>query len=170
MRPLSSSPQHQGDHSRTREWSTETRVVKKNKSGQEKQEWSRKTTKRSDWHVIKFVAAVMGFALWLFWMEFTSRLTSTLILATTMRFSPHTEGRKLTLAQMNRRWRKRGMNMIKGRWHLRLCRISSIGKAVRRSYPFRSVQFTLVAGSKSTFFVACMGVILSLNCSVFFLG
>ena len=29
-------------------------------------EWSTKTSKRSDWHVIKFVAAVMGFALWLF--------------------------------------------------------------------------------------------------------
>ena len=28
-------------------------------------EWSKKTTKRSDWHVIKFVADVMDYALWL---------------------------------------------------------------------------------------------------------
>jgi len=69
-------------------------------------------------------------------MEFTSQWTSTLMLAMTMRFSPHAEERKLTLVQINRRWRKRGM-------------VSSVGKAVRRSYLFRSVQCTLVAGSKS---------------------
>jgi len=54
-------------------------------------------------HVIKVVATVMDYALWLFQMEFTSRWTSTLMLARTMRFSPHTEERKLTLVQINRR-------------------------------------------------------------------
>ena len=69
-------------------------------------------------HVVKVVAAVMDYALWLFQMEFTSRWTSTMMLAITMRFSPHTEERKFTLVQINRRWRKPGMNMIKGGWHL----------------------------------------------------
>ena len=54
-------------------------------------------------HVIKFVAAAMDYALWLFQKEFTSRWTSTLMLAMTMRFSPHTEERKLSLVQINRR-------------------------------------------------------------------
>ena len=39
-------------------------------------------------------------------MRFTSRWTSTLILAATMRFSPHTEERKLILVQINQWWRK----------------------------------------------------------------
>jgi len=53
--------------------------------------------------VIKVVAAVMDYALWLFQTEFTSQWTSTLMLAMTMRFSLHTEERKLPLVQINRR-------------------------------------------------------------------
>ena len=55
---------------------------------------------------VKVVAAVKDYALRLFLMEFTSRWNSTLILATTMRFSYHTEERKPTLGQINERWRK----------------------------------------------------------------
>ena len=45
-------------------------------------------------HVIKVVAAVKDYALRLFLMGFTSRWNSTLLLATKMRFSYHTEERK----------------------------------------------------------------------------
>jgi len=54
-------------------------------------------------YVIKVVAAIMDYALWFFRVEFTCRWTSTLMLTMTMRFSPHTEGRKLPLVQINRR-------------------------------------------------------------------
>ena len=74
-------------------------------------------------------------------MEFTSRWTSTKILTTTMKFSPDTEERRLTLGQINERWRKRGMKMINGRWHLCLCRFPLLEKESEElSYPFCSVQ------------------------------
>ena len=81
-------------------------------------------------------------------MEFTSRWTSTLILAKTMRFSLHTEEKKLALVQINQRWRKVKKTWhehdLNGRWHLRLCRFQSVSKAVRRtelSFSLSSVCF-----------------------------
>ena len=59
------------------------------------------------------------------------------------------------------------MNMINGRWHLRLYRFPLLEEQSEElSYPFRSVQCTLVPGSKS-FFAADMGVKLSLNWKLF---
>ena len=56
--------------------------------------------------------------------------------------------------------------MINGRWHLRLGRFPLLEKQSEElSYPFRSVQCTLVDGLKS-FFIAYMGVILSFESSV----
>ena len=57
--------------------------------------------------IIKFVAAVYG--LWL--LEFIGGWTSTFILAMTMSSFSNIDERKLTLVQVIRRLRKRGMNM-----------------------------------------------------------
>ena len=58
----------------------------------------------------------MDYALWL--LEFISGWTSTFILAMTVSSFPNVDERKLTLVHVNRRLRKRGMNMIGGRWPL----------------------------------------------------
>ena len=76
------------------------------------------TAKRFGWTCHKGRGCCYGLALWLFSNDFTSRWTSTLLLAMAMTFSPHTDNIKLTLVHSNRRWRKRGMNMIRRRWHL----------------------------------------------------
>ena len=101
-----------------------------------------------------------------FQMEFTSRWTLTSIMAMTMRFSPHTKERKLTLKQINRRWRKRDVNTIKGRWHLRFFFLCWKSSQKKLSLSYSSLQCTLVASSKS-FYVACMKVVLSLNWKLF---
>ena len=116
--------------------------------------------------VIKVVAARLSWTMpcGFFKMEFTSPWTWTLILARTMRFSPHTKDWKLTLVQISERCRltchEHDQN---GRWHLRLGQFPLLQtQSEELSYPFCSVQCTLVHGLKS-FFVAYMGVILSLN-------
>ena len=115
--------------------------------------------------VIKVVAARLSWtALWLFKMKFTSPWTWTLIFARTMRFSTHTEDWELTLVQISQRcrltWHEHDQwKMTPPSWS-----VSSVRKAVRRTElsSFRSVQCTFVDGIKS-FFVAYMGVILTLN-------
>ena len=129
-------------------------------------ELSTKTAKRFGWTCHKGRGCCYGLALWLFSNYFTSRWTSTLLLAMTMTFSPHTDNIKLTLVHSNRRWRKRGMNMIRRRWHLPfagfLCWKSNQRKL---SLSFSSAYFGY--GFEIIFFVAYMLVILSLSWKLF---
>ena len=75
----------------------------------------------------------------------------------TMRFSPHTKERKLTLMQINQRlrtWHEHDQRKVTSPFLF-----ASVRKAVRGSYPFRSAHLSvlnLIAGSKS-FFIACNG-------------
>ena len=90
-----------------------------------------------------------------FQMEFISRWTSTLILTVTMRYdnkiSSHTEERKLTSVQISRIKVKQTWldEHDQRRMAPPLLLVSSVRKAVRRSYPFCSVQCSAVTGLKS---------------------
>ena len=136
-------------------------------------ELSTKTAKRFGWTCHKGRGCCYGLALWLFSNDFTRRWTSTLLLAMTMTFSPHTDNIKLTLVHSNRRWRKRGMNMIRGRWHLRfagfLCwksnqrKLSLSFSSVHFGYGFEIIFFCRLHAS---YFVAELKIVYVANITV----
>ena len=87
-------------------------------------------------------------------MEFASPWTWILILARTIRFSPHTEDWKLTLVQISERCRLPWQEHDQWKMTPLSWPVSSVRKAVRRtelSLSLSSVQCTLVDGLKSFF-------------------
>ena len=95
----------------------------------------------------------MDYALWLFLMEFTSPWTWTLILARTMRFSPHTEDWKLTLVQICERYRMTWPEHDQWKMTPPSWPVSSVRKAVRRTELSLSLSSVYLDGGLKSFFL-----------------